>query len=384
MSPKPKILFISHDSTLTGAPVLLLNLIGLLKEKGFEISILLMRGGKLEDKFRELGKTIVLKPANYHKNISFISRIFQYLHYRGNKRKLLKDLPDFDVVFSNTVTNGEILKLFRRTGKPVLTYVHELESVIRQFEKKAELTFRYSNLFLCPSGAVSANLEKNHGIPASRIRSLPYYFPRYERTGTGKIDFFKRYNIPTSKLYVAGMGTATRRKGFDLFVEICKKVVKSDDHYFFIWIGDFADQEMRDWFERERGNGSLDGHFAITGELSHDLHNLSPWDIFFLTSREDPYPLVVIEAAQAGLPTVFFKGTGGIGDFVDQQTGWPLSDINIEEAVDLLLGLKDKKEEIVIKGNAAKKKAAEIHENQEEIYRRCESIFEEIKIKNIK
>ncbi len=379
MSPKPKILFISHDSTLTGAPVLLFNLIGLLKEKGYEVSILLMRGGKMEDKFRELGKTFILKPAGYHKHSSFISRVFQYLDYRKNKRKILKELPGFDLVFNNTVTNGEILEFFRKTGKPVLTYVHELETVILQFQKQAELTFRHSSLFLCPSGAVSANLEKNHGIPASKIRSLPYFFPRHESPGPGKIDFFKRFDIPANRLYVAGMGTATKRKGFDLFVEICKKVVKTDVHFFFIWIGDFADQEMRNWFAGTLGDGSLDGYLKVTGELPHDLNNLSAWDVFLLTSREDPYPLVVIEAAQVGLPTVFFKGTGGIGDFVDQQTGWPLSAINIEDAVDLLLSLKDKKEEIVSKGNAAKKKAAEMHENREEIFRRCESIFDEFK-----
>jgi glycosyltransferase involved in cell wall biosynthesis len=38
-------------------------------------------------------------------------------------------------------------------------------------------------------------------------------------------------------------------------------------------------------------------------------------DVFFLSSREDPFPLVMLEAASLGVPIVGFRGTGGIEDF---------------------------------------------------------------------
>jgi glycosyltransferase involved in cell wall biosynthesis len=41
-------------------------------------------------------------------------------------------------------------------------------------------------------------------------------------------------------------------------------------------------------------------------------------DVFTLTSREDPFPSVVLEAMQAGLPTVAFQDSGGIPDMLAQ------------------------------------------------------------------
>ena len=69
---KPSILFISHESSMSGAPLLLLSLIRLLKENGFsENAILVSRGGPIEHLFTEAAPTLILKPMNYQKDKGF-------------------------------------------------------------------------------------------------------------------------------------------------------------------------------------------------------------------------------------------------------------------------------------------------------------------------
>jgi glycosyltransferase involved in cell wall biosynthesis len=52
---------------------------------------------------------------------------------------------------------------------------------------------------------------------------------------------------------------------------------------------------------------------AATAELD-DYYDAM--DAFALTSREDPFPLVMLEAAVHGVPTVCFDGAGGGPEFV--------------------------------------------------------------------
>ncbi len=41
-------------------------------------------------------------------------------------------------------------------------------------------------------------------------------------------------------------------------------------------------------------------------------------DILLLLSREDPYPLVTLEAANFSVPTICFKNAGGIQEFIEE------------------------------------------------------------------
>ena len=46
------------------------------------------------------------------------------------------------------------------------------------------------------------------------------------------------------------------------------------------------------------------------------------FDIHLLPSREDPYPLVVLDAAAFAIPTVCFSDAGGTPEFVEDDCGY--------------------------------------------------------------
>ena len=129
----------------------------------------------------------------------------------------------------------------------------------------------------------------------------------------------------------------SERKGVDLFINTCEKVVFSNPDIKFVWIGAFEsdDQELnlRNLIKEKQ----LDTNLIFTGSLPYDVYNFSPFDIFFLPSREDTYPLVVLEAAIMKVPTICFSGSGGVVEFVGDDAGWIIDDFSPSKASDKII-----------------------------------------------
>src|SRR5699024_9441321 len=58
---------------------------------------------------------------------------------------------------------------------------------------------------------------------------------------------------------------------------------------------------------------------------------LSNVDIFWSTSREDPFPSVVLEALNYDITVVGFKDGGGINTMLDDNRGFLIDDFNVFE-----------------------------------------------------
>ncbi len=52
-------------------------------------------------------------------------------------------------------------------------------------------------------------------------------------------------------------------------------------------------------------------------------------DLYLLTSREDPFPNVVLEALDTKVPVIGFKNAGGFEDVVTEQTGALVDYLNL-------------------------------------------------------
>jgi glycosyltransferase involved in cell wall biosynthesis len=172
------------------------------------------------------------------------------------------------------------------------------------------------------------------------------------------------------------MGTATYRKGIDLFLEVCKEL-REDPEFFFVWIGDFVDDASKKDLYNDIESLSSSGNLLITGFLPHSSSNLLPFDLFCLSSREDPYPLVVIEAALQKVPSLCFD-SGGASEFISGACGWLVEDFAPKAMAKKIKELKRNKKEIEIIGNNAFNKAVSIHLNEEKIFFQFDSIIKQV------
>ena len=131
--------------------------------------------------------------------------------------------------------------------------------------------------------------------------------------------------ILAGDIVVFGCGTTDWRKGPDLFSEIARLACSSDMPLKFVWIGGDPAQ----FTEKVRSAG-LEGRILFVGNRVRSRRYYYVGHIFLLSSREDPCPLVALEAANAGLPVVCFAGAGDIPSFLGEESGAvvPYEDVN--------------------------------------------------------
>jgi glycosyltransferase involved in cell wall biosynthesis len=121
------------------------------------------------------------------------------------------------------------------------------------------------------------------------------------------------------------------RKGIDLFIQVANFVDKNypDLDIGFCWIGSSVARNSYIEYIYEIELLSLGKRFKFLGETADVNSYMADLDLFLLTSREDPFPLVMLEAARQGIPICCFENSGGAIEFVDQKTGiiMPMLDI---------------------------------------------------------
>ena len=99
----------------------------------------------------------------------------------------------------------------------------------------------------------------------------------------------------------------------DIFYEIAKLVTSKRDDVVFIYLCDKKSLKYKLMF----GSESFDSHQIIFDEFSDDyLLYLEGSDVFALTSREDPFPNVLLDSLAHGLPLIAFDNCGGAPDLL--------------------------------------------------------------------
>ena len=366
------ILFVSHDANRAGAQILLLRFLKLLKNyPDFTFSILLKEGGIIEKEFEEMAITYHWKEKNQGFQNSFFKKVKnKILSNPSYENKLVDELrrQNFDLIVSNTVTNGSLLEKLAILNIPVLTYIHELEMGIQQYTNPVNFkrTLQYSNSYIACAESVKENLIKNHSIDATKIEVLPSLLPdsalNFESSKINKLALRKKYNIPESAFLVGGMGTVDLRKGVDVFLQVANQLKDKNDIYF-LWVGGQNTEIEYKIFQIDKGRMGLE-KVVFQTSVNNPLDFMDAFDVFFVSSREDPYPLVVLEAAILSKPIICFDKAGGAKDFVENDCGFVVDYLNVNQVVNRIVEVKENPtlyKELV---NAAKQKALERH-NQE-------------------
>ncbi|MGB9179719.1 MAG: glycosyltransferase family 4 protein [Pyrinomonadaceae bacterium] len=327
------ILFVSHDAYPHGAQYLLLNLVGWLKQNGFVNPRFVLAGpGSLVDEFLRVGPALRL------------DAIWQDGAASERALRLLRSFSgdNLSAVYLNSAAAGHVIELTRHLNVPQIAHVHELEKSIERWvgAKKMAALQAYADLFIAASGPVADNLHERHQIPGQKLRVVDAFI---KCTGIRSLSKAEKRSCksalglsPETKV-VLGCGTTDWRKGPDLFVEVAQAVRENyGSPVQFVWVGSETAEGERRELEQMTNAGGLGEQVKFIGEVSNPLPYMLAADVFLLPSREDPFPLVCLEAADCGIPVICFAEAGGMPDFVGATGGAVVPYLDIREMADTL------------------------------------------------
>ena len=322
------ILFVSHDAWRTGAPTVLLHFLRWLKSNTrIPFAIVLRDGaGELRAEFEALAPVATwadLEPGSRRTRAGYFGRISRR-HADGLRPLLGGRLPS--IIYSNTITNGAVLDALAYTGAPVITHVHELDFWITERIDPGDLalTRARTDRYIAASQAVHDTLLHRLQVPVAAI-SLVYEFVSGATVTDGQPPDQLRaaLGIPRGAPVVGGVGTTDWRKGVDLFIQLAAMMMRQrpEAPLHFVWVGgDCAGRSAAELLHDARKAGIAE-RVHLCGTQASAGPYLRIFDMLALTSREDPYPLAMLEAAQAGLPIVCFADAGGAPEFVGNDAG---------------------------------------------------------------
>jgi len=370
-----KILIISHDASRTGAPMLLLELIKWInKHKKFKISLLLLKEGTLLDDFSKEATII-----NYYKNVKVSSYKLKKFLANRNKKLFLNSVKPFDLIFSNTIVNGKVLEELSELKIPIVSYIHELHFSIGNFiaEGRAQGTLKHSDFLFCGSKLVQKTLIENYAIKKEKTKVVNSFVEALnkEKNKTIGDELRKELKIPLDALVVGMMGTFDWRKGNDLFIKTA--TLLQNETIYLVWVGADDKKEISKikYDLKMSGSNPKIKLLASTPQYKK-YYNL--FDVFYLSSREDPYPMVMVEASLYGLPIICFKDAGGTQEFIDDKTGCVVPYGNIQKVVEKINYYNKNRNLLEENGNYIKEKSAAFHDvdkNAEIIYNKMTTVI---------
>jgi glycosyltransferase involved in cell wall biosynthesis len=194
---------------------------------------------------------------------------------------------------------------------PAVVYVHEGRDALAALTERSRrgLLERATIVF-----AVSQTVHEDLvalGVDPARLR-LARPTVRTRRPSSTEVDAARReLGAAPGEPLVIGCGEATWRKGADLFLDVAARLA-GPVHV--AWVG----RRSRSFGRLLDGDAStlrLHDRLTWTGEVADPSAHLAAADVLLMTSREDPQPLVPLEAASVGTPTVAFD-VGGLGELV--------------------------------------------------------------------
>lgn len=301
-----RILLVSHEASRSGAPRVAVMVARQLCEQGHEVSVVVRYPGPLLEDFEAVAPTSVERlprVRNRLRRTLGLSGLGSVLEVLVALVTILRRRPD--LVYLNSTASAAYLGPARWLRRPTVLHVHESGSVARRFLSRtwSSRTTAGATLVAC-SPSVHSELAALLGRSPDDVTLLPSVPDDTAVLGRAAEPVALPY--AAGELVVGACGTVERRKGSDLFEQVARRVrlASGDLAVRFVWVGD----------RPAPGEGVPDDSgraVELLGPASNPWVHLRRFDLLALPSRDDPFPLVVLEAMLLGTPVVAFD-VGGV------------------------------------------------------------------------
>ncbi len=274
-----------------------------------------------------------LKKHNIHLHFIGARTPLHVLHNTIQNKKISYDFVLFNSLASisqKTPFSYHLWKIMRHLNIPLFIYWHETSWVFKKHEQYARSAeqvrqMAYDDItHLVVSQAGADALSKQYPDIQSHLiyntTTVPTTLPPLA--------------TPTDPPMVINVASIQERKGTDLFVETAIKVCQQHSSVEFMWVG--KGQPYGDWQQKIKQAG-LQDRILFSGQINNPHLLTRRAAIFFLSSRDDPFPLSVLEAMAMGRTVMTFD-VGGAPEAVAEH-GIQIPAFDTTVAADTMLDL---------------------------------------------
>ncbi len=341
-----KILVVSHDAHPHGAQFLALGMVRSLRwDLHLDVEVVLLEKGPLTSHFSALAPVHDLSDAITAKEA--IKRLANRLVLRG-----------FTKAIVNTTASGSVIPIFREAGIESVCLVHELPGVIKshRLENQAKQIAACAKAVVFPAQIVADGFSQFASVTQDKqfIRPQGLYRRnkwRFEKK-TARVQLREHLGLSADTKIVLTVGYVDRRKGADLFVECALNILTKRTDVDFVWVGHW-ESGMQKEIEAKLLENSYKSRIHFVGYNPETALFHAASDVYALTSREDPFPNVVLESFDAGVPVVAFASSGGATQLVEEVGGVVVPPQDVAKFSDAICQLLDSTELSMSLGLAA-------------------------------
>jgi glycosyltransferase involved in cell wall biosynthesis len=303
------VVFVTHEAQRSGAPMILLNLLRWLRgTSDISFSVVVGGEGPLVDEFKELAPVSLA-------------------HENGAEQ-----LNQARVLYANSTWSHPLLDRAPSFEAPVISHVHELTSLLRQVDPTQ--AGKRPRRYIAVSEQVRETLVSDYPIEPHEVSVCKAFVPVSEIVALSQADDpidWADFGLPANARVVGAVGSLWPGKGPDLFVDMAANLIEehrqtaADVH--FVWIG--GPVPLIPHIQRYVDEKDVGHRVHLLGEFRRPFQLMRSLDVFVVPSREDAFPLVVLEAGALGRSVVAFECGGGVRELLADGRGVLVEDEDV-------------------------------------------------------
>lgn len=283
------LLLVSHDLSLSGAPMMLFHAAAWCKRHGIFVTVMAPEDGPLREKFEAEGIPLIVDPLveTEHESFAAFAR-------------------DFDCVVANTIRTSAVVRALKHEDVPVVWWLHEPGSVGEHYlreESKLRAAMPLADLLLAPSESTASVYRPYTESP---VQCLPNAIP-----DLGAQPITGSDSAPLRFLLLASVEP---RKGQDIFVKALAQLPKDvRTAAQFEIAGRVLDPDC--WPTIEPIAKQIE-NLTVTGAVSHAdaIGKLTAADVIVSPSRDEAMPTVTILEAMSLGRAIITTNVGGASE----------------------------------------------------------------------
>lgn len=298
-----RILLVSHEASRSGAPRVAILVARALIDQGHHVRAISRFPGPLLPEFRATALTTVEplhRVRRRLRGLALTRRAARAGDTLVAAAVILWRRPN--VVYINSTAASAYVRPARWFGKRVVLHAHESAQVASAFFAAVHAPEGLPDVdVVACSPSVRRELASLLGRDLADLTLIPSVPDGREVVVRAQAD--GESLADTGELVIGCVGTVEARKGADLWVAAARNVLaqRPDAPLRFVWVGDIAEPVTIGAHEPIEFMGPSDNPYAL----------MRRFDIGTLPSRDDPFPLVVLEMMLLGTPVVAFA-VGGV------------------------------------------------------------------------